>query len=211
MRLPSSLPARIALIVAAALVLFLVAAQLFLPGIGEGAIEDRLTEHGGVAEVSLSAVPAARLLWGDGDELSIDASGLDLELTDDVEVFENIDPFGDVEIAITDSTAGPVKLDSFFLTRSGDGPYELRSSGTGSAAELASYGVESADLPGAGLVGALLELTGVGGADLPVELDLSFVSDPDGRVRVIDGGGTVAGVPTGPLAELITAAIVVQL
>jgi hypothetical protein len=33
----------------------------------------------------------------------------------------------------------------------------------------------------------------------------------DGRIRVTEGGGTVAGVATGPLAELITAAIVVRL
>ena len=32
-----------------------------------------------------------------------------------------------------------------------------------------------------------------------------------GRIEVIDGGGTVAGLPTGPLAELITSAIVIQL
>ena len=32
-----------------------------------------------------------------------------------------------------------------------------------------------------------------------------------GRVVVVSGGGTVAGFPTGPLAELITSAIVVRL
>jgi hypothetical protein len=30
-------------------------------------------------------------------------------------------------------------------------------------------------------------------------------------VRVVSGGGTVGGIPTGPLAELLTAAVVVQL
>ena len=39
---------------------------------------------------------------------------------------------------------------------------------------------------------------------------MELTSD-DGRVRVVSGGGTVAGVPTGPLAELLTSAIVVQL
>jgi hypothetical protein len=33
----------------------------------------------------------------------------------------------------------------------------------------------------------------------------------DGRIVVVSGGGTVAGIPTGPLAELITSAIVIQL
>ena len=45
---------------------------------------------------------------------------------------------------------------------------------------------------------------------VPVELDLEVTSE-DGRVRVVSGGGTVAGFETGPLAQLITSAIVVQL
>ena len=32
-----------------------------------------------------------------------------------------------------------------------------------------------------------------------------------GRVVVVAGGGTVAGIPTGPLAELITEAIAIRL
>jgi hypothetical protein len=32
-----------------------------------------------------------------------------------------------------------------------------------------------------------------------------------GRIQVLSGGGTLAGFPTGPLAELLTSAIVVQL
>ncbi len=33
----------------------------------------------------------------------------------------------------------------------------------------------------------------------------------DGGIRVVSGSGTVAGYPTGPLAQLITAAIVARL
>ena len=39
---------------------------------------------------------------------------------------------------------------------------------------------------------------------------MELTSD-DGRITVTSGGGSVAGFPTGPLAELITRAIVVQL
>ena len=46
--------------------------------------------------------------------------------------------------------------------------------------------------------------------DLPIDLDMQLTSD-DGRVQVVSGGGNVAGLPTGPLAELLTNAIVVQL
>ena len=212
MRLPGSLRARIAAFAGAALVLLLALTQLFLPGIGEGAIEDRLTENGGVAEVSLSAVPAVRLLWGDGDRVAIAGSGLDLdlELADDPVVFDDLDRFGEVEVVISDTDAGPFRIESFVLARDGDGPYSLESRSTTSAADLARFGVQSAELPGSGIVGAILNLTGVGGQDLPVDLDMKLESN-DGRIRVIEGGGEIAGVPTGPLAELITAAIIVRL
>ena len=37
------------------------------------------------------------------------------------------------------------------------------------------------------------------------------LTSEDGRVQVVSGGGTLAGFDTGPLAELVTSAIVVQL
>jgi hypothetical protein len=212
MTLPRSTAGRVAALLGGALALLLVATQLFLPGIGEGAIEDRLTENGGVAKVSLSATPAARLLWGDGDSLAIDGTGLELELdvADDPVVFDDLDRFGDVEVAISDSEAGPFAVNSFLLTRSGDEPYTLKTESSTSASDLARFGVASADLPGSGFVGAILDLTGVGGQDLPIELDMTLESD-EGRLRVVDGGGEIAGIPTGPLAELITTAIVIRL
>jgi hypothetical protein len=209
--LPRTLPGRIAAIIAAAFLLLLIVTQLFLPGLGERAIEDRLTEGGGVADVSLSALPAARLLWGDGDSLEIDATGLDLDLdTEDPEVFKNLDPFGDVEIVLSDSRAGPVEVDSFLLTRDGDGPYVLRTTGATSAADLGEFLAEDAELPGSDLLGGLLGATGVGGADVDIDLAMRLTSDR-GRVVVIDGGGEIAGIPTGPLAGLITQAIVSRL
>ncbi len=37
------------------------------------------------------------------------------------------------------------------------------------------------------------------------------LTSADGRLDVVSGGGTVAGIPTGPLAQLITSAIVVRI
>ena len=37
------------------------------------------------------------------------------------------------------------------------------------------------------------------------------LSSDDGRITVVSGTGTVAGLPTGPLAELITSLVVVRL
>ena len=122
---------RIAAIAGAAVVLVLILSQLFLPGIGEGVIEDRLTENGGAADASLSATPAARLLWGSGDKIAVDATGLDLEVTtsDDPVVFDDLDRFDDVEIVIRDSSMGPVQMSNFVLTRNGDEPYSLEATG----------------------------------------------------------------------------------
>ena len=149
MPLPQSTPGRIAALVGAALVLLLVLTQLFLPGIGEGAIEDRLTEGGGVADVSLGAVPAARLLWGDGDRIEISASALDLELDEpDPNVFEDLDRFGEVQILIADSRVGPFNLESFVLTRNGDEPYSLESHGASSFSDVAEFLAEDSRAAG---------------------------------------------------------------
>jgi hypothetical protein len=209
--LPTSTLGRIAAIVLAAVVLLLVATQLFLPGIGENAIEDRLTEGGGVADVSLSAIPAARLLWGAGDRIEIDASSLDIDLDDpDPQVFQNLDSFGEVEILVRDSRVGPVSLESFTLTRDGDEPYGLKTTGSGSVADLAEFLAEDAELPGSDILGGLIGATGLGGADVDVDLDMKLESN-DGRVEVVDGGGEVAGIPTGPLGALVTQAILERL
>ena len=211
MPLPQSTPGRIAAIVAAALVVLLFLTQLFLPGIGEGAIEDRMTEGGGVAEVALSATPAARLLWGSGDRIEIAATGLDLDLDEaDPEAFENLDRFDDVEIVVSDSRVGPVEIDRFLLTRDGDEAYSLESRGTSSVADLAEFFADQGELPGSGVLGGLIGITGIGGADIDVELDMELTSD-EGRVVVVSGGGEIAGIPTGPLAELLTEAILVRL
>jgi hypothetical protein len=198
----------IGLIVAAVAVVLLVA-QLIAPGIGEGRIEDRLTENGGTATADLSATPAVRLLWGDGDSIEVRGSDLDLDLSEDPEVFDRLDGFGDVDVALSDFRAGPFAVTSFELTRDGSSPYSVRSTASTTAAELVEFGAASIGLPGGGLLGSLAE-GATGDRRIPIALDMEMESD-DGRVRVVSGGGTVAGYPTGPLAELITAAIVVRL
>jgi hypothetical protein len=210
-RLPQSLVGRIAAILGAAVVLVLVVSQLFLPSIGEGVIEDRLTENGGSAAASLSATPAARLLWGDGDRIGIDATGLDLEVTtsQDPVVFDDLDRFDDVDIIIRDSSMGPVQLDNFVLTRNGDEPYSLEATGNTSVSDLAEFGADTFDLPGADILGGILNVA-TGGTEVDVDLDMKVASD-DGRVRVVEGGGEIAGIPTGLLAAFITSAVTVEL
>lgn len=212
--MPRTIAGRFAFALGAAVLLLLVVSQLFLAGLGERALEERLTKNGGIADVELSAFPAARLLWGKGTRIAVEASGLDLDLADsenDSEVFDDLDRFDNVEIRVDESKAGPFKLTSLILARHGlDQTYSLDVRGSASAADLARYGIDRGGLPGSGIVGTILDFTGIGGADIPVTLDMELDSD-GGQIEVVSGGGEIAGFPTGPLAELVTKAITIRL
>jgi hypothetical protein len=192
-------------------VFLLVAGQILIPDVGERRVEERLTEGGGTAEVTLGAVPAARLLFGDGERFEVEARDLDLALDRDERVFDDLDGFSIVDVSIADSHAGPFELTSFELHRDGEGPYRLIATGTTSPDELVDYGVEGLALPGGSIVDTALDLLGIDtNTTVPIDLDMELTSD-DGRIQVVSGGGEIAGIPTGPLAELLTSAVVVNL
>ena len=193
----------------AVVVALLVASQLLLPGIAERDVENRLTEGGGEADVSVSAFPAARLLFDDGSRFEVRASELQLDLSERLEVFDRLDGFGEVDVLIDDFVAGPLEISSFTLTRAGDDPYHLTSVGMASPAELVDLGADQLGLPGGDVLGGLTGIT-LGEAPVPIELDMQLVSEGDG-IEVAEGDSTVAGVPTGPLGELIAASIVSRL
>ncbi len=199
------------LIGAGTLVFVAVASQLLVPELGERRIESRLTEAGGSAEVTLGAVPAVRLLFADGERFQVTGSGLALDADRSEPVFDDLDGFSMVDVSISDSTAGPFELSNFELSRDGEGPYRLVATGAASTTSLAEFGLESAEVPGESLLDVLLDpLLDDSDTSVPVDLDLELSSD-DGRVQVVSGGGTVAGFDAAPLAELITAAVVVRL
>ena len=101
-------------------------------------------------------------------------------------------------------------LSSLRLARDGgSAPYRLASRGEATPAALATYGADRLGVPGAPLLG-LVTHQALGDRPIPVALDVELESD-HGRVVIVSGGGTVAGYPTGPLAELITSAVVVRL
>jgi hypothetical protein len=200
------------IVVAGIIVFLLVTGQILLPSFGERAIEDRLTENGGSAEVTLGSVPAFRLFFGDGERFDVRARELELDLKQSEPVLERLDGFASVDVSIADSQAGPIDLQSFELHRERSAPYSLTAHGQASASSLIDYGVDGLDIPAANsITGLAMDLLGIDTDFIvPIDFDMQLVND-DGRLRVVSGGGTVGGVPTGPLAELITNAVVIKL
>jgi hypothetical protein len=204
------MPARIAIGALAALLALLVLAQLLVPPWAERRIEDRLTEGGGTADASVEAFPAAALALGEGDALEVTGSGLDLEIDPEERVFERLDGFDRVDIALSEFSAGPFDVDSFALERDGAEAYSMQSELTTTGSALLAYGADRLGVPGTSLLPLITGASDEANAPIPVDLDMELESD-DGRVVVTGGEGEVAGYPAGPLAELITSAIVVQI
>jgi hypothetical protein len=202
----------VVLIAFAVVVVLAVASQLLVPPLAEHRIEDRLTDGGGTATVSIAAFPAARLLFGDGDRISVSGSGLDLAVQQQANVFDSLDGFDRVDVSLAGFHEGPFAVANFDLTRPApSAPYHLVSSSRTTPGDLADYGASRLGLPGGPLLRYFAnQAFGGSGVPVPIDLDMQLRSD-NGRIVVVSGGGSVAGFPTGPLAELITAAIVVQL
>jgi hypothetical protein len=200
-----------ALAAAAALLVMLVVSQLALPPLAEDRVESKLTEDGGSAAASVSAFPAVRLLFGDGDRISMSGNGLSLPFEQPSDsVFEQLDGFDEVSVSLRDSEAGPFSIARFELSRPPSAStYHLVVGARTTPGDLAEAGASSLPIPGAPLLGLLSGKVPEAEKPIPVDLDMELRSD-GGRIVVVSGGGTVAGMPTGPLAELITSAVALR-
>ena len=183
------------------------AAQLVLPSLAEHRIADRLETGGGAADVSLSAFPAVRLLFGDGDSVRIKASRLRLEVGHERRLLHRLDGFDRVRVRLRDTQVGPLQLSSFMLDRpDGDRDYAVRLTGSTSPRALAAFFGGRAGGPLGGDLGALAG--GLLGGSLPLPLDLrARVRSRDGQPELERTSGTVAGLPAGPLVQLALAAV----
>jgi hypothetical protein len=190
-----------------------VASQFALPPIAEDRAADRLTDAGGSADVSISALPAVRLLFGDGDRIEVRGRGLTLPATaEQTGALDALNGFTHVDIRLHDTKIGPVTLRDFALRRDGSLPYALRAAASTSPADLADFGAgQLGPLAGFAIRFGTSEALGAA-AQRPIPIDLNMrLADEGGRLVVVSGSGSIAGVPTGPLAELVTAAIAVRL
>jgi hypothetical protein len=195
------------------LVVLLVASQFVLPPLAERQVEDRLEEGGGSASADVDAFPALLLLFGNGDRLEARGEGLRLDVTRRQRVLERLDGFDAVDVELVDFTVGPFDLDGFVMTRrEGDDSYQTAFSGQASPREVASFlGSQAGGLLG-GLLGDLAAGTLPGGGDTPVPIQLrAEVESRDGRVEVTSTQGTVAGIPAGPVAQVVIELVVRRL
>jgi hypothetical protein len=191
----------------------LVVMQFALPAYLEGRVEDRVTERGGTANVDLSALPAARLLFKDGDRLELRGSGYDFPLDDPgTDVFDEVDGFDEVEIDVTNFTVGPFDVERFRLERGdGDEAYEMEVAASATAVDLAGYAGEQLGGPLGGFLGRFGgDFLPASGEAIPVDLEATLESE-GGQVRAREVDGTVAGVPAGPLAEALAGAVAARL
>jgi hypothetical protein len=203
------------LLAAVAIVLvLLVASQVIAPRVISGEVEKRLTQDGGTAHVTITAWPAATLVGGRGQSIEISGDDLVYDLDERKErPFERLDGFGDVRVDLRDLDAGAVQLTTFTLTREGrDEPYALTMRGTSTPRDLASeLGTATGGALGGllgGLASGVLPDGGVG--TVPLRMDAT-VTSVDGRPRVDRARASVAGVPAGPLTEVVLRAVIERL
>jgi hypothetical protein len=201
---------RMAILAVALLMLLLVVLQLGLPPLLERRIEDELTKHGGSARVGLSAFPSPRLLFKEGDSLTIRATGLVTQPTDPSSegALEDLDGFDKVDIQVVGMHVGPLTIARLTLRRDdADHPYSAHVQATVTGAALSTY---AGGQLGGGLGGFLGGLAGsaMPGATVPIPIDLEATLTSDGgaiRTQTVDG--TVAGLPAGPFVAALTAAL----
>ena len=188
----------------------LLLSQLLLPSYLGGRVENRLTEDGGEAEVSLSAVPALTLLAGRGDKLYVKASGLKLD-DERQEPFDRLDKFDDVTVSVTDSQAGPFAVKSFYLDSVGDQRYRVIASITTNLSDLGRYAGERLGGPlGRGLATLAASALATGDQEIPAQLRATV--DSSGEVpRTVEADANLGGLAGGPLALILTDAVLARL
>lgn len=196
----------------AVLVALLAASQVLLPGIVAGDAEDSLTSRGGSADVEISAFPALGLvIGGRGGSIKVRGSDIPVDLLDTENALDRLDGFEDVDVRLERLSAGPLQAGTFTLTRSRrDDAFRMRVVGQMTPEGAARYAGEQFAGPLGGLVGDLAGLFPFGSQPLPVEIDAALVAG-GGGVRITAGGGSVAGIPLGPFAELLAEAVAARL
>jgi type II secretory pathway pseudopilin PulG len=189
------------------------AAQLGIPAYVSSRVEDRLTENGGTAHAEVRALPALRLLGGDGD--SIEITGRDLRFdfpAANTDAFDRLDGFDEVDASLTRLTAGPFDVERFELRRAeGEESYRMLVQASATPDALTEYAGGQLGGPLGGLLGRFADgVLPFGDDPIPLSIDARVRSD-GGRPVVVRASGDVLGIPAGPLAQAIAGAVAARL
>ena len=199
---------RLAIRLGIPLAVLLVVSQFAIPPYAEHKVAGRLTDHGGSADVKLSAFPALRLLFGSGGKLDIKAKRLSVDLNPGQEdVFRQLDDFSDVTIDVQNSRAGPFSVAGFLVQRSAAHTYEVAISGDGTAGDVARYaGSRLGGNFGQALAG--LAASALSGFDRPIPFNarMQIVTNA-GAPRAQNVQGSVDGLPAGALTQVVANAL----
>ncbi|HEX8075813.1 MAG TPA: hypothetical protein VF545_12630 [Thermoleophilaceae bacterium] len=199
------------ILVAVGIVVLLVVSQLVVPPYLEHRAESRLTKRGGHARVNIEALPAVRLLFGDGRRIKVRGDGLHVELlapTTSNPVFHELDRFDQADVKLSRMSAGPFAVRTVTLARRhAEDPYELVLSASVTARALSSYAGNELGGPFGGFLGRMAgNMVPFSAEPIPVEVDAEIKSR-GGRPELRSVDGSVAGLPAGPLASAIATAI----
>lgn len=199
---------RLAIGLTTLLAALLVVSQLALSPYLENRVANRLTEHGGTADVQLAGVPAARLLFGNGRKLQIRARALSVDLEKgQKDAFTQLDGFRDVTIAVSGSRAGPFRIRSFTVQGTGDHSYHVTVGGGATAGDVTSYAAQQL-AGGFGRALAALAAGVLGDSEGAIPFNATMQIDTSGgQVQADDVVGSVAGFPAGPLAQVVANAL----
>jgi len=110
---------RIALVLVGLIVLVLVLAQVFLPGIAASRISSRLKRYGSVQSVSVSAWPALKLLWGSADSVKVRALNLRVTPAQTAKLLWEGRGLSSIEMNAARAQEGPLRLRDVRLRKRG--------------------------------------------------------------------------------------------
>jgi LmeA-like phospholipid-binding len=179
---------RAAALAAGSLLLLLVLAQIVLPQIAASRIRSKLDRYGGGgADVSVTAWPAVKLLWGDADSVHVKAGRLALSPAQAAGLLWEGRGLARLEISVATVKLGSLQLDHAVFEKRGE-QLSARAHASGAAVQAA--------LP----AGTSVHLLRSGGGQVEVQAHgelLGLGADVTALAAPLDGRLVVR--PTGPL------------
>jgi hypothetical protein len=113
-------PVTILAVVAGVLLAVLLIAQLVLPRVAARRISSRIGRYGTVQHVSVSAWPAVKLLWGNGDSAHVEAGHLALTPAQASALLWESRGMGSMDLSASSIQLGTLALEDVSLRKRGD-------------------------------------------------------------------------------------------